>query len=44
VPGDARLVDHALTRVVSKGMLGIIEVAGEPVPEIFEPDLPGDPQ
>jgi nitrite reductase (NO-forming) len=44
VPGSVKLVDHALTRVVSKGMLGIIEIAGDPVPEIFEPDLPGDPQ
>ena len=44
VPGSVKMVDHALTRVVSKGMLGIIEIAGEPVPEIFEPDLPGDPK
>ena len=44
VPGSVKLVDHALTRVVSKGMLGVIEITGEPVPEIFEPDLPGDPQ
>lgn len=43
VPGTVKLVDHALTRVVSKGMLGAIEVAGEPQPDIFDPDLPGDP-
>ncbi|RIK55832.1 MAG: nitrite reductase, copper-containing [Chloroflexi bacterium] len=43
VPGVVNLVDHALTRVVSKGMLGVIEVAGEPQPDLFMPDLPGDP-
>lgn len=43
VPGEVKLVDHALSRVVGKGMLGIIQVNGDPVPEIFQPDLPGDP-
>lgn len=43
VPGSVQLVDHALSRVVSKGMLGIIEVEGEARPDIFNPDLPGDP-
>jgi nitrite reductase (NO-forming) len=43
VPGLVKLVDHALSRVVGKGMLGIIEVEGEPRPDIFTPDLPGDP-
>lgn len=44
VPGQVKLVDHALSRVVSKGMLGIIEISGDPVPDIFDPDLPGDPE
>lgn len=44
VPQVVKLVDHALTRVVSKGMLGLIEVDGAPKPDIFDPDLPGDPQ
>jgi len=43
VPGQVKLVDHAITRVVSKGMLGIIEVEGEDQPDIFNPTLPGDP-
>jgi nitrite reductase (NO-forming) len=43
VPGSVKLVDHAITRVVSKGMLGVIEVEGEAQPDIFNPDLPGDP-
>ncbi len=43
VPEDVKLVDHALTRVVSKGMAGVIHVQGDPQPEIFNPDLPGDP-
>ncbi len=43
VPSHIKLVDHALTRVVSKGMLGMIEVTGEAQPDIFMPDLPGDP-
>jgi nitrite reductase (NO-forming) len=44
VPGQIKLVDHALSRVVTKGMLGIIEVSGDRVPDIFEPNLPGDPE
>jgi nitrite reductase (NO-forming) len=43
-PGQIKLVDHALSRVVTKGMLGIIEVSGDRVPDIFEPNLPGDPE
>lgn len=42
VPGEVSLVDHALSRVVSKGMLGIIEIEGEAQPDIFNPDLPGE--
>jgi nitrite reductase (NO-forming) len=38
VPGPIKLVDHALTRVVRKGALGVIQVEGEPEPEIFNPD------
>ena len=37
VPGTIKLVDHALTRVVSKGMLGMIEVGGAPRLDIFNP-------
>ncbi|MFZ1755199.1 MAG: copper-containing nitrite reductase [Caldilineaceae bacterium] len=43
VPGQVKLVDHAITRVVSKGMLGIIEVEGPEQPDIFNPTLPGEP-
>jgi nitrite reductase (NO-forming) len=38
VPGPIKLVDHALTRVVRKGTLGIIQVEGSPEPGIFDPD------
>jgi len=38
VPGPIKLVDHALSRVVRKGMLGVIEVEGEPEPDIYNPD------
>ncbi len=43
VAEDVKLVDHALSRVVRKGMLGVIHVEGPPTPGIFQPDLPGDP-
>jgi nitrite reductase (NO-forming) len=36
VPGDYRLVDHALSRV-SKGALGILRVTGEDDPDVFRP-------
>jgi nitrite reductase (NO-forming) len=36
VPGDYRLVDHALSRV-SKGALGILRVTGEDDPQVFRP-------
>jgi len=32
-----KLVDHALTRVARKGMLGVIDVQGKANPEIFKP-------
>ncbi|WP_336325819.1 copper-containing nitrite reductase [Halovenus sp. HT40] len=38
VPGPIKLVDHALSRVARKGMLGIINVEGEAEPEIFDPE------
>jgi nitrite reductase (NO-forming) len=38
VPGPIKLVDHALSRVVRKGMLGVIQVEGEQEPEIFNPE------
>lgn len=36
VPGPVKIVDHALSRVVRKGMLGVIEVEGEPNPELYD--------
>jgi nitrite reductase (NO-forming) len=38
VPGPIKLVDHALSRVVNKGMLGVVQVEGEEEPDIFNPD------
>jgi nitrite reductase (NO-forming) len=38
VPGPIKVVDHALSRAARKGMLGVIEVEGEPEPGIFNPD------
>ena len=38
VPGPIHLVDHALSRVVHKGLLATIDVEGEENPEIFDPD------
>ncbi len=37
VPETIKLVDHALTRVVWKGMVGMIEVEGAPRLDIFNP-------
>ena len=42
VPETVALVDHALSRVVRKGMLGQIVVEGEPKPAIFDPQLETD--
>jgi len=42
VPGPIKLVDHALTRVVRKGMLGVIDVQGEPKPEVYSPNPDGE--
>lgn len=38
VPGDYILVDHSLTRAVSKGALAILTVEGPPQPAIFDGD------
>jgi len=38
VPGPIKLVDHALSRVVRQGILGIVQVEGEEEPEIFNPN------
>jgi nitrite reductase (NO-forming) len=37
VPETIKLVDHALTRVVSKGMMGMVDVEGAPRLDIFNP-------
>ncbi|SDR42368.1 copper-containing nitrite reductase [Natronobacterium texcoconense] len=38
VPGPVKIVDHALSRVVRKGMLGVIDVEGEENPDIYDED------
>ncbi|EMA31179.1 nitrite reductase [Halobiforma lacisalsi AJ5] len=38
VPGPVKIVDHALSRVVHKGALGVIDVQGEENPEIYDED------
>lgn len=37
VPGDYKLVDHALSRVARKGALAVIHADGPENPEIFDP-------
>jgi len=37
VPEHIKLVDHALSRVAHKGMMGVVQVDGEEKPEIFDP-------
>lgn len=39
VPQVVKLVDHSLSRVARKGMLGLITVEGEEQPDIFETNL-----
>lgn len=39
VPGAVKLVDHALSRVAHKGMLGIINVEGSKQTDIFDPEV-----
>ncbi len=38
VPGPIFLVDHALSRVVHKGLVATIDVEGEPNEDIYNPD------
>ncbi|EMA31174.1 nitrite reductase [Halobiforma lacisalsi AJ5] len=38
VPGPVKIVDHALSRVVHKGALAVIDVEGEENPEVYEED------
>ncbi|MFB6286391.1 MAG: copper-containing nitrite reductase [Candidatus Bipolaricaulia bacterium] len=42
VPETVKLVDHALSRVARKGMLGEIKVEGEAKPEIFDANPGGE--
>jgi nitrite reductase (NO-forming) len=37
VPGDFKLVDHALSRVARKGALAVITAEGPENPEVFDP-------
>ena len=39
VPGPIKLVDHALSRVARKGLLGVIMREGEANHEVFEPEI-----
>jgi nitrite reductase (NO-forming) len=43
VPGRFLLVDHAISRAMEKGALGIIEVAGPEQPGLFKVLTPGAP-
>ena len=36
VPGPVKLVDHALSRVVHRGLLAVIDVEGEPNPDVYD--------
>jgi nitrite reductase (NO-forming) len=38
VPGNFKLVDHALSRVARRGCLAIVTAEGEERPDIFDPD------
>src|SRR3989338_7844901 len=42
VPGAYILVDHAIFRAIDKGAVGILEVTGAEVPQIFKPLKSGD--
>lgn len=37
VPGDYKLVDHALSRVVRKGCLAVLRSVGPENPTLFDP-------
>ncbi|MFB6087329.1 MAG: nitrite reductase, copper-containing, partial [Haloarculaceae archaeon] len=41
VPERIKLVDHALSRVVRKGMLAEIDVTGEKQTDVFDPEPNG---
>jgi nitrite reductase (NO-forming) len=41
VPGNFKLVDHALSRVARKGCMAIVTAEGEENPAVFDPD-PGE--
>ncbi|RQG96825.1 copper-containing nitrite reductase [Natrarchaeobius oligotrophus] len=36
VPGPIKIVDHALSRVVNKGALAVIDVQGDPNPDVYD--------
>jgi nitrite reductase (NO-forming) len=36
VPQTIRIVDHSMTRAMSKGAMAEMEVTGEPNPEVFK--------
>ncbi|WP_265111564.1 copper-containing nitrite reductase [Halosolutus halophilus] len=36
VPGPVKIVDHALSRVVHKGALAVVDVAGEENPDVYD--------
>lgn len=38
VPGDYKLVDHALSRVARRGCMSVVRAEGEEDPEVFDPD------
>ena len=38
MPGEIKLVDHALSRVARKGALAVIEVEGDAQSDIFDPE------
>jgi len=38
VPGPVKLVDHALSRVVHRGALGVVNVQGEENPDVYDED------
>ncbi|WP_101294752.1 copper-containing nitrite reductase [Halegenticoccus soli] len=38
VPGDFKLVDHALSRVASKGCMAVVRAEGPENPDVFDPN------
>ncbi|PAU82889.1 nitrite reductase, copper-containing [Halorubrum salipaludis] len=42
VPGPIKLVDHSLSRVVRKGVLGVLDVQGEEDTDIFDSNPDGE--